>query len=78
MTKHVSPPHTFEHGDVLDREVNLRLPDDLASGEYTLDLAVEQMAGTKGARTALHVVTYPVPQEQALGSLTRGGLEAVP
>jgi hypothetical protein len=49
-------PHTFEPGDVVDRTVEFRLPNDLAGGTYTLELAISGMAGTKGATTTLRVV----------------------
>lgn len=56
IVKHTTKPHTFEPGDVVDRSVEFRLPDDLAAGTYTLELAISGMAGTKGAATTLRVV----------------------
>jgi hypothetical protein len=44
----LTQPHTFAPGDVVNRDVEFRLPDDLASGTYTLELAISGMAGTKG------------------------------
>ena len=56
VLKRTTEPHTFEPGDVVDREVQLQLPNDLASGTYALELAISGMAGTKGATTTLQVV----------------------
>ena len=56
IAKHTTAPHTFEPGDVVDREVQFQLPNDLASGTYTLELGISGMAGTKGATTTLQVV----------------------
>jgi hypothetical protein len=56
IAKHTTAPRTFEPGDVLDKEVEFRLPDDLAAGTYALELAISGMAGTKGAMTTLRVV----------------------
>ena len=55
ISKHQTGPHTFEPGDVVDREVGFRLPDDLASGTYTLALAISGMASTNGSATTLRV-----------------------
>jgi len=55
VTKHTTEPHTFEPGDVVDRDVEFRLPNDLASGTYTLELAISGMAGTNGATATLRV-----------------------
>ena len=55
IVRHTTNPHTFERGDVVDREVQFRLPDDLAAGTYTLELAISGMAGTKGATTTFRV-----------------------
>jgi methionine-rich copper-binding protein CopC len=57
VAKHTTQPHTFEPGDVVDKDVEFRLPDDLASGMYTVSLAISGMAGTKGATTSFQVVT---------------------
>lgn len=56
VLKHETAMHTFEPGDVVDRNVEFRLPNDLASGTYTLELAIRRMAGTKGATTTLQVI----------------------
>ena len=56
ILRHTTAPHTFEPGDVVDREVEFRLPDNLASGTYTLELAISGMAGTKGATTTFRVI----------------------
>jgi hypothetical protein len=56
IVKHTTQPHTFEPGDVVDRDVEFRLPDDLAAGTYTLKLAISEMAGTKGAATTFRVI----------------------
>ena len=56
ILKHHTRPHTFEPGEVVDREVGFRLPDDLASGTYTLALAISGMASTNGTSTTLRVV----------------------
>src|SRR4029078_1886993 len=53
IVRHMTEPHTFKPGDVVDRNVEFRLPDDLASGTYTLELAISGMAGTKGATATL-------------------------
>jgi hypothetical protein len=58
IASHTTAPHTFEPGDVLDRHVEFRLPDDLAGGTYTLELAISGMSGTEGATTTF-VVTTP-------------------
>jgi hypothetical protein len=49
-------PHTFEPGDVVDGDVHFQLPNDLAPGTYTLQLAISGMAGTKGATTTFRVL----------------------
>jgi hypothetical protein len=36
--------------------VQFHLPEDLAAGEYTLELAISGMAGTKGATATIQVV----------------------
>jgi hypothetical protein len=56
IARRTTAPHTFEPGDVVDRSVEFRLPDDLAAGTYTLELGISGMAGTKGATTTLRVV----------------------
>jgi len=56
IVKHTTEPHTFEPGDVVDRDVEFRLPDDLAAGTYTLGLAIKGMAGTKGSTTTFRVI----------------------
>jgi hypothetical protein len=56
LAKHTTQPHTFEPGDVVDKDVEFRLPDDLASGTYTVRVAISGMAGTKGATTSFQVV----------------------
>lgn len=56
VAKHATPPHTFEPGDVVDKDVELQLPQDLESGTYTLRLAISGMAGTKGATATFRVV----------------------
>jgi len=56
IVKHTTEPHTFEPGDVVDRDLQFRLPNDLASGTYTLELAISGMAGTRGAKTTFRVV----------------------
>jgi hypothetical protein len=55
LAKHTTQPHTFEPGDVVDKDVEFRLPDGLASGTYTLRLAISGMAGTKGSTTSFQV-----------------------
>ena len=45
--KRTTEPHTFEPGDVVDKDVQFRLPDDLASGTYTLSW---QSAGWQARR----------------------------
>jgi hypothetical protein len=56
IAKHTTAPHTFEPGDVVDRKVELGLPNDLAAGTYTVGLGISGMAGTKGGTTSLRVV----------------------
>lgn len=56
VAKHTARPHTFEPGDVVDRNLEFRLPNDLAAGTYTLELGISRMAGIKGARTTVRVV----------------------
>jgi hypothetical protein len=56
IVKHTTEPHTFEPGDVVDRDVEVRLPDNLAAGTYTLELAIKGMAGTKGSTTTFRVI----------------------
>src|SRR5262249_30461450 len=56
IVRRVTEPHPFEPGDVVDRAVDFQLPNDLASGTYTLELAITGMAGTKGATMSLRVV----------------------
>ena len=62
IVRHRTEPHTFEPGDVVDREVEFLLPNDLTSGTYTLELAISGMAGTKGAATTFQVVGPSSPQ----------------
>ena len=52
----ITPPHTFEPGDVVDVKVALPLPKDLEGGTYTLRLGVNGMAGTEGATTTFQVM----------------------
>jgi hypothetical protein len=56
VAKRVTPPHTFEPGDVVDVELALPLPKDLEGGTYTLRLGISGMAGTGGATTSFEVV----------------------
>jgi len=56
VAKHTTQPHTFQPGDVVDKDVEFRLPVDLASGTYTVRLAIRGMAGMKGATTSFQVV----------------------
>jgi hypothetical protein len=56
LAKRTTEPLTFEPGDVVDREVAFRLPDDLAAGTYMLELAIGGMDGTKGATTTVRVI----------------------
>lgn len=56
VARRTTEPHTFEPGDVVDRDLEFRLPDGLAAGTYTLELAISGMAGTKGATTTFQVV----------------------
>ena len=56
IARHTTDPHTFEPGDVVDGEVQFRLPDELIAGTYTLELAIRGMAGTKGATTTFQVI----------------------
>jgi hypothetical protein len=56
VAERVTPPHTFEPGDVVDVDLTLTLPDDLEEGTYTLRLAISGMAGTEGATTSFRVV----------------------
>ena len=56
IVRRVTEAHTFQPGDVVDRDVDFQLPDDLAAGTYTLELAISGMAGTQGATTTLRVV----------------------
>jgi hypothetical protein len=56
IARRTTEPHTFEPGDLVDRSVAFRLPDDLPAGTYTLELAISEMAGTKGATTTLRVI----------------------
>jgi uncharacterized protein YfaS (alpha-2-macroglobulin family) len=57
IAKHTTAPHTLEPGDVVDRDVQFRLPNDLASGTYTLELGISGMVGTKGATTTFRVTS---------------------
>ena len=56
VLKHTTAPHTFKPGDVIDKDLEFELPNDLASGIYTLDLAISGMARTKGAATTFRVI----------------------
>ena len=56
ILRHTTAPHTFEPGDVIDRELDFRLPNDIPAGAYTLRIAISEMAGTNGATTTLRVV----------------------
>jgi uncharacterized repeat protein (TIGR03803 family) len=55
VAKRTAAPRIFEPGDVVDRVVELRLPQDLKIGTYTLELAISGMAGTEGGTTTLRV-----------------------
>ena len=56
VAERVTPPHTFEPGDVVDVKLALPLPEDLEEGTYTLRLGISGMAGTEGATTSFQVV----------------------
>jgi hypothetical protein len=56
VAERVTPPHTFEPGDVVDVELALPLPEDLAEDTYTLRLGISGMAGIEGATTSFRVV----------------------
>ena len=56
VAKRVAPPHTFEPGDVVDKDLALPLPEDLEEGTYTLRLGVNGMAGIESATTTFQVV----------------------
>jgi hypothetical protein len=56
VAERVTPPHTFEPGDVVDVKVGLPLPEDLEGGTYTLRLGISGMAGIEGATTSFQVV----------------------
>jgi hypothetical protein len=56
VAKRVTPPHTFEPGDVVDKDLALTLPEDLEAGTYTLRLRISGMHGTEGATTTFRVV----------------------
>ena len=56
VVSHTTQPHTFEPGEVVDRNVEFRLPKGLAGGTYTLELVISGMADTNGAATTLRVV----------------------
>ena len=56
VAERVTPPHTFEPGDVVDVELALPLPEDLEEGTYTLRLGISGMAGIEAATTSFQVV----------------------
>ena len=56
IARHTTAPHTFEPGDIVDRDLEFRLPDHLPAGTYTLELGIAGMAGTKGAMTTFRAV----------------------
>jgi hypothetical protein len=56
VAKRVTPPHTFETGDVVNVRLALPLPEDLERGTYTLRLGISGMAGIEGATTTFRVV----------------------
>jgi hypothetical protein len=56
VAERVTPPHTFEPGDVVDVDLALPLPENLEEGTYTLRLGISGMAGTEGATTTFRVV----------------------
>ena len=57
VAERVTPPHTFEPGDVVDVELALPLPEVLEGGTYTLRLGISGMAGIEAATTSFQVVT---------------------
>jgi hypothetical protein len=56
VAERVTPPHTFEPGDVVDVELALPLPEHLEEGTYTLRLGIGGMAGIEAATTTFRVV----------------------
>jgi hypothetical protein len=56
VAERVTPPHTFEPGDVVDKDLALMLPEDLEGGTYTLRLGISGMAGIEAATTSFQVV----------------------
>jgi hypothetical protein len=64
VAERVTPPHTFEPGDVVDVELALPLPEHLEEGTYTLRLGISGMAGTEGATTNFRVAE-PKPTTSA-------------
>jgi hypothetical protein len=56
VAERVTPPHTFEPGDVVDVELALPLPEDLEGGTYTLRLGISGMAGIEAATTTFRVM----------------------
>jgi hypothetical protein len=56
VAKRVTPPHTFEPGDVVDVKQALPLPENLEGGTYTVRLGISGMAGTEGGTTSFQVV----------------------
>jgi hypothetical protein len=57
VAERVTPPHTFEPGDVVDKDLALTLPEHLEEGTYTLRLGIGGMAGIEAATTTFRVVT---------------------
>jgi hypothetical protein len=56
VAERVTPPQTFEPGDVVNVKLTLQLPEDLEGGTYTLRLRISGMAGTEEATTSFQVV----------------------
>jgi hypothetical protein len=56
VVERVTPPHTFEPGDVVDKDLALVLPEGLQAGTYTLKLGISGMAGIEAATTSFRVV----------------------
>jgi hypothetical protein len=66
VAERITPPHTFEPGDVVDVELALPLPEDLEEGTYTLRLGISGMAGIEAATTTFRV-GRPSQRPQAPG-----------
>ena len=56
VAERVTPPHIFEPGDVVDKDLALTLPEGLEAGTYTLRLGISGMAGIEAATTSFQVV----------------------